>query len=47
MVLEEGTLIGPDSKKVGFEKYVTIDWELVYNPVTKEVWHLQPLKIKK
>lgn len=34
----------PDAKKPGFFKYVANGWELVYNPVTKEVWHLQPIK---
>ncbi|MBY0110233.1 MAG: hypothetical protein K2X90_03925 [Candidatus Babeliaceae bacterium] len=46
MILEEGTLIGPDSKKAGFFKHETPDWELIYNPVTKEVWHLQPIEKK-
>lgn len=34
----------PDAIKPGFFKYVSNGWELVYNPVTKEVWHLQPIK---
>jgi RHS repeat-associated protein len=34
----------PDAIKHGFFKYVYGGWEMVYNPVTKEVWHLLPIK---
>jgi len=30
--------------KPGFYRYVSGGWEMVYNPVTGEVWHLQPLR---
>ena len=33
--------------KPGFFRYEVSDWEMIYNPVTKEVWHLQPLRNKK
>ncbi len=34
----------PDLIKSGFFKYVFGGWEMIYNPVTKEVWHIQPVK---
>jgi hypothetical protein len=34
----------PDVAKTGFYKYTYGGWEIVYNPVTKEIWHLQPIK---
>jgi len=34
----------PDAIKIGFKKYVYGGWEMIYNPTTKEVWHLQPIK---
>jgi hypothetical protein len=36
----------PDAIKggEGFFKYEFGGWEMVYNPTTKEVWHLQPIK---
>jgi hypothetical protein len=34
----------PDVAKTGFYKYIYGGWEMVYNPVTKEIWHLQPIK---
>ena len=27
-----------------FNKYIHDDWEMIYNPTTKEVWHMQPMK---
>jgi hypothetical protein len=33
----------PDSKKIGFFRYEHGNWEMIYNPVTKEVWHIQPI----
>jgi hypothetical protein len=34
----------PDAIKAGFNKYTYGGWEMIYNPETKEVWHLQPIK---
>lgn len=34
----------PDIRKPGFLRYEAAGWEMIYNPTTKEVWHLQPLK---
>jgi filamentous hemagglutinin len=34
----------PDAIKTGFYKYSYEGWEMVYNPSTKEVWHLLPTK---
>ena len=34
----------PDALKIGFNRYRYGGWEMVYNPVTKEVWHLQPIR---
>jgi hypothetical protein len=34
----------PYTFKIGFNKYTYGGWEMIYNPVTKEVWHLQPIK---
>ena len=31
-------------KLTGFFKYEGCGWEMVYNPTTKEIWHLQPIK---
>ena len=27
----------------GFERYEHDGWEMIYNPTTREVWHLQPM----
>jgi filamentous hemagglutinin len=44
-VLEGGAKTAvPDAIKAGFNKYVYGGWEMVYNPATKEVWHLQPIR---
>jgi len=44
-VLEHGVSTAvSDAIKQGFYKYTYGDWEMVYNPVTKEVWHLQPVR---
>jgi hypothetical protein len=40
-VLENATNISPD-KMAGFNKYLYGGWEMVYNPNTFEVWHIQP-----
>jgi hypothetical protein len=42
-ILQSGKLIGADSKP-GFFRYETEYWELIYNPATREVWHLQPIR---
>src|SRR5438132_4467215 len=34
----------PDAFKKGFFRYEFGGWEMVYNPTTKEIWHLQPIK---
>ncbi len=43
-ILKGATSSTPDLIKPGFFKYVFGGWEMVYNPVTKEVWHIQPVK---
>ncbi len=45
-ILESIKPLAPDSIKSGFFRYVYGNWEMVYNPTTKEVWHLQPIKMK-
>lgn len=42
-ILEKPEKILSDSRP-GFMKYEAHGWELVYNPLTREVWHLQPIK---
>lgn len=34
----------PDAFKAGFNKYIYGGWEMIFNPATKEVWHLQPIR---
>ena len=44
-ILENAITIIPDPKKIpGFFKYLADGWEMIYNPTTKIVSHLQPLK---
>ena len=43
-ILATATKIIPDTKLTGFFKYEGCGWEMVYNPTTKEIWHLQPIK---
>ncbi len=44
-VLEGSGGVGlPDAIKAGFNNYIYGGWEMTYNPVTNEVWHLQPIK---
>ena len=43
-ILRSGAHGVPDAIKVGFLRYEALGWEMVYNPVTREVWHLQPIK---
>ncbi|MBF0525444.1 MAG: hypothetical protein HQK56_10155 [Deltaproteobacteria bacterium] len=43
-VLEGATEAVPDAVKQDFYRYVFGGWEMVYNPITKEVWHLMPIK---
>lgn len=45
IILENAISVTPD-KKLGFFKYLTADWELVYNPTTREIWHIQPISKK-
>ena len=43
-ILKGATSRTPDLIKPGFFKYIFGGWEMVYNPITKEVWHIQPVK---
>ena len=43
-IIQNGAKTGPDPLKTGFFRYELGNWEMVYNPVTKEIWHLQPFK---
>ncbi|MBC3387484.1 hypothetical protein [Pseudomonas sp. SWRI179] len=42
-VLKTATTITTD-RKDGFYRYTNGSMEMVYNPDTKEVWHIQPLR---
>lgn len=42
-VLENSTIMIEHSKS-GFYLYEYGGWEMIFNPTTKEVWHLQPIK---
>lgn len=42
-VLRTSIRITPDSR-AGFYKYTNGFLDMIYNPTTKEVWHLQPVK---
>jgi hypothetical protein len=42
-VLKTAKTVVPD-RMAGFNRYVNDALEMVYNPKTKEVWHLQPLR---
>lgn len=42
-ILDHASIVTSDFKP-GFMKYIYNKWELVYNPITKEIWHLQPIK---
>jgi filamentous hemagglutinin len=43
-ILASGAKGVPDAVKAGFFRYISGGWEMVFNPTTKEVWHLQPLR---
>lgn len=44
-ILENATAVIPDPEKIpGFFKYFADRWEMIYNPTTKIVSHLQPIK---
>jgi hypothetical protein len=43
-ILASGVKGTPDASKAGFLRYDAIGWEMVYNPTTREVWHIQPTK---
>jgi hypothetical protein len=43
-ILASGVKGVPDACKPGFFRYVACGWEMVFNPTTKEVWHLMPMK---
>ncbi|GMU19710.1 MAG: hypothetical protein AMXMBFR12_09020 [Candidatus Babeliales bacterium] len=42
-ILDHATNAIVDSRP-GFFRYEYGDWELIYNPQTKEIWHIQPIK---
>src|ERR1700733_8101087 len=42
-ILENPSRVISDTKP-GFFRYEISGWEMIYNPITKEVWHLQPVK---
>ena len=42
-VLEAAPKALPDAKP-GFFRYEAHGWEMIFNPTTKEVWHLQPMR---
>lgn len=42
-VLENADDVIEHAFKEGFYEYKFGDWEMVYNPSTKEIWHLQPI----
>jgi hypothetical protein len=43
-ILQNATNVVADPQKAGFFRYTHGGWEMVYNPTTREVWHLQPLR---
>ena len=43
-ILDSAKTAVPDAIKQGFLRYEAGGWEMVYNPITREVWHLQPIK---
>ena len=44
-ILKHATQIIPDPKQIpGFFKYFADGWEMIYNPTTKIVSHIQPIK---
>lgn len=46
-ILENAKAAIPDRAKQGFFRYEFDGWEMIYNPSTKEVWHLSPIKLTK
>jgi filamentous hemagglutinin len=42
-VFNTAKTVSPD-RMAGFNRYVNDHLEMVYNPTTKEVWHIQPLR---
>lgn len=45
-VLDNATNVVPDKFKPDFYRYEYGNWEMVYNPQTREVWHIQPIRLK-
>lgn len=43
-ILSNATMIRPDRELKDFFRYEFASWEMVYNPTTKEIWHIQPIK---
>lgn len=46
-ILEHAQDITTDKFKKGFFRYEFDGWEMIYNPISKEIWHLGPIKPKK
>jgi filamentous hemagglutinin len=42
-VLATGRVVGPD-RMPGFYRYTNDFLDMVYNPTTGEVWHIQPIR---
>ncbi|OOF44700.1 hypothetical protein BKK51_08485 [Rodentibacter trehalosifermentans] len=44
-IIQSNPKITPDDRgKVGFYRYESNGLEMIYNPQTKEIWHIQPIK---
>jgi hypothetical protein len=43
-ILASGAKGMADATKAGFLRYEALGWEMVFNPTTREVWHLQPIR---
>jgi hypothetical protein len=44
-ILKSNPKVTPDPKGMpGFQRYEANDLEMVFNPTTKEIWHIQPVK---
>ena len=39
-LIEHATYVVPDTNRPGFLRYELNGWEMIYNPTTKEIWHL-------
>jgi len=43
-ILQAGTRMADPQGRPGFFKYVRDGWEMIYNPLTREVHHLRPFR---